>query len=698
VASSPRRTISKKGGAPIPPCSPSFATRNSDLHDLDEQYDTNLQRDACGRVVAFTDGSAIFPEDPRRRRAAWGVYYAPSHPWNQDGPVHLDSQTVYAAELMAAVHVAVSATAPTLIVSDCRAVVDQLRAEIEGDNKPIRGDYADLRLLLRRAIQARPSDFFDAEWVKSHTDPADAAEAEMRGGAPAAYVHGNGQADLLAKEAMRWHSIDQAEYDKAEDREFLAMVIQGLLETLWSNIFDRDVNLRGLEDHAADLHDGQIQVDADDDGPGDADDGEEQGPQARDPLSLPNQQLAAFVKKVSPNYCWGDSLGELETETITFPDLPHYVSLHRRASTLVAGRGMVNVSFALPTYYADAVRWWLNNLRWPTTGAVVGLPSPWTSATYLECVVDMELSTGFRLGLDGACETTWAAKAKTLYYIVRTLARIHTINVGDGKGLFKSVLSPLPSVSALSPLGAPVQAGFARRPIWACPHTPDVVAANVWRARAAETRARATGASTSAAARARTFAHDWTVTYSGYPAQDRWRAQSAIDLEAAIARTIREKEKRPPSDRRPSDQDAVKRRKTDKGDLTTAAERPSPSHPPPAMTREFKRARINEPPSQEHDVAVSSTLSSAPSSSTTGASSSTNGLCTGIQAKKRGKTSATWEDDSIRCAACSGPTSFALGRPLPLPPWLPEPWNGARPGSIVCKGCYHLFGTTYTPP
>ncbi len=714
----PEADYFKRGGAPIPPCIPSFAVANTNLHDLDDQHSASLQRDTSGRAVAFTDGSAIFPEDPRRRRAAWGVYYAPNHPWNRDGPVHLDSQTVYAAELMAAVHVAASATVPTLIVTDCKAVADLLRAEIEGDDGPIRGDYTDLKRLLRRAVQAHPSGFFDAEWIKSHTDPADAEAAEARGGAPAAYVRGNGQADVMAKEAMRWHVIDQVEYDKADDREFLATVIQGLLETLWSNIFDRDVNMRALEDHTADVRDEALHDEHDDDGHGDEDHADHQEPRAQDPLSLPNQGLAAFVRRVSPNYGWSDALGEVETQSIIFPDLPHHTPLHRRASTLIAGRGMVNISFALPAFYADAVRWWLNRLQWPTADAVVGLPSPLTSATYLECVVDLELSSGLRLGVDGSCGTTWAAKAKALYYIVRTLARIHTIDVGHEKSAFKTALSPRPSVSALSPLGAPLQAGFARRPIWACQRTPEVVAANVWRAKAAEARARAAGTSSSTAARARTFAHDWTLTYAGYPSQDLWRPRSSIELEANIAKATREK-KRALQDQRPPapPRDRAKRHKPDvdhqvQMNAHEDVHQPLPCQPPLGMTREFKRARLNEP--EVHDLgATSSTSTTIASTSTTATTPpTTNGLCTRIHSQRASSSSSggvprgakrrsvisAWETDAIDCAACGEQTSFAQGRPLPLPPWLPGPWRGARPGATVCRKCYALFGATYSPP
>ncbi len=146
----PESEYFKRGGAPIPPMAPRFLTRNSNLGDLTPSQLDRLRRDEQGRIVVFTDGSAVYPQDRRRRRAAWGTCYAPDHPWNADGPVHTDTQTVFAAELMATVHAMAAASTPTRIVSDCRAVVDIVRAELEADPQPIRGDYTDLRMRLRQ--------------------------------------------------------------------------------------------------------------------------------------------------------------------------------------------------------------------------------------------------------------------------------------------------------------------------------------------------------------------------------------------------------------------------------------------------------------------------------------------------------------------------------------------------------------------
>ncbi len=316
------------------------------------------------------------------------------------------------------------------------------------------------------------------------------------------------------------------------------------------------------------------------------------------------------------------------------------------------------------------------------------------------------------MGVDGSCATSWAAKAKTLYYIIRTLARIYTMEIGLSKVTFKDALRPRPSVTSLAPLGAPVMAGFARRPIWVCARTPEVVAANVWRARAADRRARATAASsttTPTTSRPRTFANDWDINYAGYPSEDRWKSQASYDLEATSARA-RQARPRDLGDHPPADHPPTKKKRAtddDPGRPDPVGETAS-QHPRPSITRDFKRARLNEPPSQEDGLpsgprALASSSSDMPPP--------TDGHCIRIQASgtsstatggassgsKRTRNLSAWDAERLHCAACTGWTTYAEGRLLPLPPWLPGPWRGARPGSLVCRKCYIDFGATYKP-
>ncbi len=226
----PEAEYFRRGGSPIPPPRARFLARNSSPQELSPRQIDRLIKDQRGRAVVFTDGSAIHRQDKRRRRAAWSVYDAPEHPWNYEGPVHTESQTVYAAELMAVTHAVLSASMPTRIVSDCKAVVDCVREEIRGSDRATTGDDSDLRRQLRACIREVDQEYYEIEWINSHVDLEHAADIEARGGPPRQYYQGNAQADLSAKDAIRWHDLDLLEHGKAEDREFLATVVQPMLE------------------------------------------------------------------------------------------------------------------------------------------------------------------------------------------------------------------------------------------------------------------------------------------------------------------------------------------------------------------------------------------------------------------------------------------------------------------------------------
>ncbi len=386
----PESPYFKNGGPPLPHRSQKWLIRNSDYGDLTPREQDYLHRDAEGRVTVYTDGSAVHPTDRRRRRAAWGVFHAPGHPWNASGPVHQDCQTVFAAELMAATHAIVSASTPTRVVSDCRAVVNFIRDELAGRGAPIRGDYADMKEEIRRAVQNKPGGYYEVDWVNSHVDLELAEEIERRGGAAREHMLGNAQADLLAKSALQDHRINQLEYDMADDREALAVIVQSMIEAVWAQVFDADVNLRSLEDHAAEEA-GESGPLGSEDEPDDADDG---GHAPRNPLALSNPQLATFIRRAAPAYSWESPNAQDHAVQICYPDLPHYARLVRRGSTLIAGRGMVNMAFPYPTYYAEAIRWWMARLRWPTSPPPEPHSSSATTSAQLELVVDFELSTG----------------------------------------------------------------------------------------------------------------------------------------------------------------------------------------------------------------------------------------------------------------------------------------------------------------
>ncbi len=223
---------------------------------------------------------------------------------------------------------------------------------------------------------------------------------------------------------------------------------------------------------------------------------------------------------------------------------------------------------------------------------------------------------------------TWADKAKMVSYLIKAASRMFTITRWGDKTDYKQALLPRSSVSSLTPLGAPLMAGLARRPVWASRLTPSAVAANVWRARASDRFKQVSSSRGSwAGARARTFANDWEIDYSHFPSENRWQpdaiAKISMASEAAkrrqqeLQQAASEQEKRRPCEGAPPSTTTT----SSTSPSTTGRSRPrheeathggtfAPPHRPanggiqqdaplPAMSRAYKKARLNEPASQE---------------------------------------------------------------------------------------------------
>ena len=151
-----------------------------------------------------------------------------------------------------------------------------------------------------------------------------------------------------------------------------------------------------------------------------------------DPLEKSNRELAEHICLQVPRYNWRNPEDE-NCAKVRFPRMPPGVRLQRRGTHHVPGRGQVSTAFAYPPHYAELVLWWLNEITWSTPVNCEPPNSSNNTTTMLECVVDMEMSTGFRLDAEGLISSDWASKAKALAHIIRTLARVHGVEAGAGK-------------------------------------------------------------------------------------------------------------------------------------------------------------------------------------------------------------------------------------------------------------------------
>ena len=233
-----------KGGAKIPTKQPRYCLQNIGLNRLNARQTENLDRDDNERIVAYTDGTACNPDDQRRRRAAWGVFYSHDHAWNCHGPIDDELQTVYRAELTAVNHVIQSANTPTHIVSDCLSVVNTMRDILAGLEREVKGDHADLWAQIQRTVRSQPPGYYSITWVPSHTDIDAAQETEDRGGHKRSMILGNQAADNEAKAGMSAHPIDWEEYRHADDKIFLATITQTLIKDVWERHFTSDMEAK----------------------------------------------------------------------------------------------------------------------------------------------------------------------------------------------------------------------------------------------------------------------------------------------------------------------------------------------------------------------------------------------------------------------------------------------------------------------
>ena len=158
------------------------------------------------------------------------------------------------------------------------------------------------------------------------------------------------------------------------------------------------------------------------------------------------------------------------------------VAYKKRGETQVKGRGRVNTSLIHPSTYLEPIRNWLNRLKWKPRGEV-RTSTPSETTTLLEGVVDLELSTGIRIGDSEGIKMTWGMKAKRLAYYIRTLARINTVSWIGITLAYTKALRPTTDATSFTPLGGPLMSGFKRKAIWADPRAPNVVAINVWKAK-----------------------------------------------------------------------------------------------------------------------------------------------------------------------------------------------------------------------
>ncbi len=478
------------------------------------------------RVLAFTDGAAMNPRDARRSRAGWAVYYGPDHQWNEKQPLHGDFQCSYRAELAAVTHVIATAQIPTAIVSDCQAVVDAVAEIIDGGSGTDLDCDADLWNIIRARVREAPDGFFDIAWIPSHLTDEQIERAEESGGYTRAHFEANRAADEMAKQAASMHTIDEAKWAQADDREVLANLAQRMYVKMWSMY--RDACGEG------DAHE-EEDAEQDDDEVGEHDF------ERNDLMDLPEDAnmhtIANALQEQGSNYAWEVKEEECR-HTIHIPDTPVEINWGERSTTNIPGRGKVNTSADFPTYVGEAVRWWASRLRWTSAyeGAGDERNAGDVCVTFAECVVDFETSTGLELKNAADQLIGWGEKAARLRNIWKKIASVHTVMDGGDVSTFGDAYKPRNDVPSLVPLGAPRLPGVLRKPRWVMSTTPKIVAANVWRALGSSTDRRTMNG--------RTFMRGWSISHSGFVLEHPWRSEQEKEYNELIDKRVTREQSR----------------------------------------------------------------------------------------------------------------------------------------------------------
>ena len=620
--------LQSRHSAPPSHCS-NFCKRHSVGQHIEQNGADPLRYDHVGRLYVFTDGTADYPTDPIRRRAAWAVVFADGHPWNIGGLVTTDDQTVFRAELMAIAHALATSHVLVAIVSDCKSVVHLVRARMRGGRAPV-SDNVDLWAIIDAELDAQTEGYHDVRWIKAHIPLAMAQNIEDAGGFPAHHVHMNDLADKEAKKAAEAHTYDRTLFRTATTRAAVTALTQAMMVQIWnewaaaSNYFARGDD----EEHAATIG----MPPEDHDGHGDEDDGADEGEEvvddplahllppeedlqwhveeededpfagcgfdddgSREPRGCPQHRelrprtktleagsedgdadaqvevttpADAAVKQVegatlSASLSAGDlvspeavgpTLGAswLSHEMFTNPirdgeektnhqllaslrgrypdyDLDGHPSDETRTSSIQLTGNLTpltlvpHTTFAHPTrgrirttvdylpHFAAPVNQWLQMLNFQKDDEKKK-PEPKCEEekTWLEAVIDFELTTGIRLASLTGDLTTWTQRARTLASIVRSLFRTNDYTRGGSVCRIHELFKPLPAARSLQAIGGGVHQGFVAVVTWCDRRTRGLTAVNVTRASWAAKQDRDNR---------KNIAEGWVPDFAGFPAR-----------------------------------------------------------------------------------------------------------------------------------------------------------------------------------
>eukprot|EP00666_Eupelagonemidae_sp_cell4sb_P011072 gene11072-6650_t len=185
-----------------------------------------------GRVLVFTDGGAEANDDDRFRRGGYGAWWGPNHPHNLYGSLDGADQENNTGELRAIVEALRRDPRPLEIRSDSKHVVNGVHKSLDtwrrhGWRKKHLASHeianAELWQQLDALLQAHPDS--QLVWVKGHTSDAQVAAGHVT---PVNHV-GNDAADHLATLGVALHAVPRERIAAARARVELALNLHRMM-------------------------------------------------------------------------------------------------------------------------------------------------------------------------------------------------------------------------------------------------------------------------------------------------------------------------------------------------------------------------------------------------------------------------------------------------------------------------------------
>ena len=228
------------------------------------------------------------------------------------------------------------------------------------------------------------------------------------------------------------------------------------------------------------------------------------------------------VRQRYPDYAWVPPSGG-RVQKVVFEDVD--------SGALKAYRKTITFAPEL----AEPIHWWINLLEWKDyTGDGNDGTARCSGTSFLEMVVDFQMTANVKITSREGADVCWAKKAVILHGILRTMSRTHAIKLNGKEVNLKQALGTGGPVQALVALGGTEAAGVKKRPKWASPNTAETIAENVV---AAVKRARTASRWRSPTGRVvRTFAAEWKLILPPYKGNG-WTPKALLDIQKQTGKT-----------------------------------------------------------------------------------------------------------------------------------------------------------------